>query len=85
MARRTPAKLGRHPILHRVVVIEGCFTPVKFLPILPALTDEGDVDLATKLRAAIRRSVNRGSHDGASRFAILAAELVRKRAGREPA
>ena len=70
----------KNPILKKATPRGNRFTPPKFLPTLPALSDEDDVTLATKLRAAIRRNVNRGSRDGASRFADLAALLVRKRA-----
>ena len=58
-------------------------TPLEFLKrlakLLPPLKDPTDVEFATKLRAAMRRNVNRGRADAASWCSALAAELVLRR------
>ena len=55
------------------------FVPPRLLPTLPPLVDMDDIALATKLRSAIRRGINRGNQDVAARFAGLSAILVRRR------
>ena len=56
------------------------FVPPRFARTLPPLDDSKDVELAVHLRGAIRRAINRGQPDVAARFAVIAADLVGRRA-----
>lgn len=56
------------------------FIPPRLAKLLLPLNDPTDVEFAIKLRAAMRRNVNRGRADAASWCSALAAELVLRRA-----
>ncbi len=56
------------------------FVPPRLCKLLPPLNDPTGVEFAIKLRAAMRRNVNRGRADAASWYSALAAELVLRRA-----
>ena len=72
-------KNGRHtnPIPRQR---ECQFLPPRFRSQLPELRDPRDVELAVSYRGGIRRAINKGLPQDASRWAKLAAKLVERRA-----
>ena len=59
---------------------QGAFVPLRLARGLLRLVDDLDLDMAVRLRGSIRKAVNAGRPEDASRFAATAAELVRRRA-----
>lgn len=59
---------------------QGKFVPPRFKTQFPALRNPHDIKLATSIRGAIRRSINRGLPGDAAYWSGLAASFVQRRA-----